>query len=217
MKEKQFQSKPFSVKSAKIKPFSIRMAKLWMSSNSPSNELAKSFWRVESNVKITTFLKYLKLELMYGDLSVDRYQMLVDSPGFFSDKVFLEALRAKKNLLVSDKELGERFSILYQLGYYPTYFDPNLLYTLRGVVKYRYNLETFSIRKAKKFSGYVKNSSSVGSKRMNTSAKLDPEISEWTNAVSIDFFHFFSVGELDTGLPGSLKLTLTSPKGRNGD
>lgn len=179
-----------------------------MSSTSPSNELSRSFWRIESNVKVSTFLLYKKLEWVFGVLSDADKQMLIDSPGFFKDDMFLDALRALSNNVTDLERLEDDFALLNLLGYNDTNFSPNLLYTLRGVVQYRTVLDTVSVRQAKKFSGYVRNSSSVGSKRMNKGSKPEPERSEWTIPSVFNFYHFFSVGEFSTGQPGADKLIL---------
>lgn len=198
----------YSGKSVRKKQFSIRSVSTWMSSTSPSNELSRSFWRIESNVKVNTFLLYKKLEWVFGVISDADKQMLVDSPGFFKDDMFLDALRALNNCVTDLDKLESDFALLNLLGYNDSNFSPNLLYTLRGVVQHRTVLDTVSVRQAKKFSGYVRNSSSVGSKRKNKGSKPEPEISEWTNPSVFNFYHFFSVGEFSTGQPGADKLIL---------
>lgn len=182
-----------------------------MSSTTPSNKLERRFWRVVSNVKLNTFLTYMKLECLFGKITESDLQMLIDSPGIMADVVFLDALRALRNNLTDAKTLGEDMSFLFQMGLIPTNYTPNLLYTLRGVVKSEITQETFSVRAAKKFSGYVRNSSSVGSKRKGNLSIPEPETGSWANPDVIDFFYFFSVGELNMGQPGSSKLALKSP------
>lgn len=200
------------------KKFSIRSDSSWMSSSSPSNELSRTFWRVVSSVRLSTFLLYKKLEWLFGTITESDMQMLIDSPGFFSDNVFLDALRALSNKVTDKETLAEDMAVLFEMGIIQTNYSPNLLYTLRGVVQSQITLETVSIRQAKKFSGYVRNSSSVGSKRKGTLSIPEPEISEWTNPSVFDFYHFFSVGEFSTGQPGATKLILTRsgrPKRKN--
>jgi len=153
----------------------------------------------------------MKLKLLFEGLTVAEYQMIIDSPGFFGDSIFFSALRALRNNVVSPETLGKRYNILYQLGYSKEQLSLNLLYTLKGVVNYDTSLETFSVQRAKKFSGYVRNSSAVGSKRKSKTTQIEPEITDWNNAMNIDYYHFFSVGELNSGLPGGIKITLTSP------
>jgi len=211
MRNSTIPSKPISDKSDYKRSWPIKLDRLWKSSTSPSNKLAVKFWRIQANVKLDTFLRYMKLRMLFEGLNVGEYQMLVDSPGFFGDSIFFSALRALRNNEISPEILGERYNILYQLGYSKEQLNLNLLYTLKGVVNYKTSLEDFSVPKAKKFSGYVRNSSAVGSKRKSKTMQVEPEISDWTNAMNIDYYHFFSVGELNSGLPGGNKVTVTSP------
>jgi len=66
-----------------------------------------------------------------------------------------------------------------------------------------------SIRPADKYSGYVRNSSSVGSKSSNKLVRPEPETPEWIDTKEIDFLEFLTVGEFTSGIaPGSILFTL---------
>jgi hypothetical protein len=129
---------------------------------------------------------------------------LIDSPSSLEDDLFVSSLLAKET--VSDSSLLlERLNFLRVLKNFRPW-SLQLLSTLDGTLKYRMLEQRNSIRKVPKYSGYVRNSSAVGSKRSKPS-NFVPETSEWYNIVEIDFLHFLTVGELTTGMPGSFVLT----------
>jgi len=150
------------------------------------------------------------MELLFFGLNEADMQMLIDAPGVMKDEIFLSALRAKSNNIISSETLEFRLLQLYNLGLYKDQMSPNLYYTWNGTISYQLLLETYAIGKIKKFSGYVRNSSSVGSKRSRSSSR-EPEHFEWTNASEYDYYAFFSVGELKLGTPGGQSFTLKSP------
>jgi hypothetical protein len=52
-----------------------------------------------------------------------------------------------------------------------------------------------SIRKVKKYSGYVRNSSAVGSKQFAKISPIIPERFEWISYEEIDYYEFLTVGK----------------------
>lgn len=143
------------------------------------------------------------------------YRLLLDAPGVLSDNLFFDALRAW-NTEIPRKILWQRLEILQKLLNLPVW-NINLYYTLKGTVKYEIYEMRSPIRKVEKYSGYVRNSSAVGSKRNSIRFIPEPERFEWNTNVEIDYFLFLSVGEFDTGIPGStITLTMDKSKVRNG-
>jgi hypothetical protein len=65
-----------------------------------------------------------------------------------------------------------------------------------------------TIRKVKKYSGYVRNSSAVGSKRTSKVFIPEAESFEWNYNVEIDFYSYLTVGEFNSGLSGVVDFTL---------
>jgi len=134
------------------------------------------------------------------------YRLLLDWPGVLEDRLFVDALRAK--IVLSDSELlFKRLAVLQRLEQLKE-FSINLYFTLDGVVRYHISEQRVTIRPVKKFSGYVRNSSSVGSKRSSNISIPEPENFEWEFDVKKDYFTFLTVGELTSGVPGNLGLTL---------
>jgi len=184
----------------------------WNSSNNPANTLTKTFWEIRSNVRKYTFIQYLQMKSLIGDLSYTEYRALLDAPGVLKDDLFIDALRAWKTD-VPKKILWQRLATL-QRWLQKSQWTPNLYYTYNGVVAYELVEARSPIRKVKKFSGYVRNSSSVGSKRRSTSSRPDPESFEWNTNGEIDYYLFLTVGEFDTGLFSLSTVTLKKSKER---
>jgi hypothetical protein len=140
---------------------------------------------------------YKKLEMVINGLSDDEVQMLIDAPGVLNDKLFISALRAKRSG-VSDETLWTRIAMLTSLQLASKDFNPNLFYTLRGTISLTIELTQRSIGKIKRFSGYVRNSSAVGSKRNSGLNRREPEHFQWNSNEETDYYHFLTVGELKT-------------------
>lgn len=142
-------------------------------------------------------------------------RMLFDAPGVFRDNLFIDALRAWMTD-VPRSILWQRLQQLQRLLGRPQW-SPNFYYTYDNCIAYEFQEIRQSIRKVKKYSGYVRNSSSVGTKRASGSPKPEPESFEWSTNEEIDYYHFLTVGEFNSGLPGVVLVTLNEiPKGRNG-
>jgi len=134
------------------------------------------------------------------------YRLLLDWPGVLEDNLFIDALRAKREG-VQLETLFQRIRWVQELDD----IDPwgiNLYFTLDGVIRYHILEERKTIRPVKKYSGYVRNSSAVGSKRKSQFVRPEAESFEWVEDVKIDYYTFFSVGEWNSGTPGSFVLTL---------
>jgi hypothetical protein len=153
------------------------------------------------------------MKALMQELNEIEYRLLLDAPGVLEDNLFFDALRAWMTE-VPREILWQRLETLQNIiG--SDIWSQNLYYTLNGTVRFEIFELRSSIRKAQKYSGYVRNSSAVGSKKFSSKNVPEPEIFEWSNDVEIDYFLFLSVGELDPGIPGSqiiLKMDSVSPK-----
>lgn len=183
----------------------------WKSSTSPKDKKSETFWRVRTNLRKVTFIQYMKMKAIYQGLPEDELQLLLDIPGVLEDDLFVSVLRTRNNGK-SLKDLDEKLELLFKLGLIDDQISSNLFYTIEGTIAYQIFVDEQAIRKFKKFSGYVRNSSSVGSKKGNKIFQ-HPEVFVWTKVVEYDYYTFLnSVGELSLGAPGGLSFTLTSPK-----
>lgn len=182
----------------------------WNSSNNLPETATKTFWRIDTNVRKFNFIEYLKMEHFFFGLNLELQRSLFDAPGVLSDDLFVELLIAKQQ--VENQELLlQRLNILRKLQGKKEW-NLNLLFTLRGNLSFRMWEVRSAIRTATKFSGYVRNSSAVGSKSPKSLIIPEPETLEWNNVVKIDFLSFLTVGEFTSGPSGDIFLTLTRTK-----
>lgn len=176
----------------------------WRSSVPPSNNSAETFWTLQTNRRLQSFLEFQKLRFIFEHLPVMEQQNLLDAPGVFADRLFIDALRAKIDN-VSTKTFEERLEICSFIAGKSSIWNRNLLKTWKGTTVYRICLHEKPIRKAKKFSGWVRNSSSVGSKRFGAT-RPEPETFEWDNFSEIDYYKALTVGEF----PGTMGIQILS-------
>lgn len=180
----------------------------WKTSTTPSNVKYETFWVIRTNVRREKFIWYLKVKFLVEGLGTDELQMLIDCPSVMKDNLFFDALRAQRSR-VSTRLIGERLTILNKHGLGTFSFNLNLYYTFRGTIAYQTYVAEKPIGKFKKFSGYVRNSSSVGSKRQS-GTRSEPENFQWKMAIEYDYYTFLTVGELTTGASGGSNVTLKS-------
>lgn len=176
------------------------------SSNNRADHLSKTFWSLQTNVKRFTLLRYLKMKALLGLCTDIEYRVLLDWPRVLEDVLFIDALRAR-NEGIPLETLFQRIAWVQKLDDM-TCWSINLYYTLDKVVSYSIEEVRMTIRPVKKFSGYVRNSSSVGTKSRKSIYVPEPESFEWKEDVKRDYYAFFSVGEWNSGASGSFDLTL---------
>ena len=140
-------------------------------------------------------------------------QFLFDAPGVMKDNFFLSCLLASQEKTIPPAVLWKRIEIVCYIFDFPSW-GISLYRTLKGTTRFRIRLIQRPIRKAKKFSGWIRSSSSVGSKRPGKT-KPEPETFEWVLGDEIDFFHILTVGEFSVSQEIKF-LSLKSPLGRNG-
>lgn len=182
----------------------------WRSSNRPKNLSTETFWVVRTPFRRQKFFQYLQMKRLLDLCSDFELRCLYDVPGVLEDNLYIDALRAwttdvPKDILWQRLQLMQRFLLRPE-------WSPNLFYTYEGTICYEMMEIQRSIRKVKKFSGYVRNSSSVGSKKSSRISLPIPESFEWNSNEEIDYYHFLTVGEFFSGQPGNVFFTLTRTK-----
>ena len=182
----------------------------WKSSNNLPNTLTETFWNIRTPQRKFTFIEYLKLKVLTGQADYVEARCIYDAPGVLKDDLFIDALRAWKTD-VPRSILWQRMQSLQRLIGRPVW-SLNLYYTYNKCFVYEIEEIRRSIRKVKKYSGYVRNSSAVGSKKKSTISIPEPESFEWNSNVEYDFYHFLTVGEFDSGAPGDVFFTLMRTK-----
>ena len=182
----------------------------WSSSNNLPNTLTETFWRIRTPNRQLTLIEFLKMKRIIGEINPVEERCLLDAPGVLGDNLFIALVRAQRSGIPLEL-LMERLQTIQLLEKLPLW-DFNMFWTLSGVLLYEIEEIRRSIRKVKKYSGYVRNSSAVGSKRSSGKTRPEPEISEWNFDVETDYFKFLTVGEYDSGAPGGLNFTLMRTK-----
>lgn len=163
----------------------------WKSSSSIEVKLSEAFWSVRTKMRFNTLVRLLKLKSIFDELNEIELRCLIDAPGVLKDELWIAALRAKQSGL-SMEILEDRLKFLNKVMNVDRY-DSNLYYTLR---KERFHIvhKERTIRKGKKYSGYARTPSSVGSKN---NSKIDlplPETFDFEDVREIDYFQFLSLG-----------------------
>lgn len=166
----------------------------WKSSNNLADTLTETFWNIRTLQRRQTFIEYLKMKELLGLTNLVEKRCCYDVPGVLEDDLFIDALRAWKTD-VPKNILWQRLQTLQRLlG--KRQWNLNLYYTYDKEFSYEIEEVRRSIRKVKKYSGYVRNSSAVGSKRFSSTSRPDPEIFEWSLDEKIDYYNFLTVGDL---------------------
>jgi hypothetical protein len=178
----------------------------WKSSNNLPNDSSETFWSIKSPARKFTLIKYLQLKVLMGKASFVELSCCYDATGVLKDDLFIDALRAWKTDVPSNI-LWQRLQLLQRWLGLPEWSE-NLYYTLDKSVNYELQLTRRTIRKVKKYSGYVRNSSAVGSKRTSKVFIPEAESFEWNYNVEIDFYSYLTVGEFNSGLSGVVDFTL---------
>lgn len=182
----------------------------WTSSNSIPNSATKTFWRVSTPVHRFVFIKFMKLKILFDkNLNDFERRFILDLDNVLSDDILVATLSVLS--IGFEREITlKRMNDLFRF-FAKDELTENLFFTLEGTIPYVIEECRQSIREAEKFSGYVRNSSKVGSKRPSGS-KPEPEIGEWSRAVKYDFISYLTVGEFSSDLPGGSFFTLTRNK-----
>lgn len=190
-----------------LKPKDSFRLRHWESSDQRPNSSTKTFWQLKVRGKYFTWLEMQKMEHFYNGLSVGELSALVDAPGSLSDLLWIDLLRAKRFHLTNHEgnldQLEKRLQVM-QLSRGQSPWTKNLLYTYRGTVRYQLLQQRVAIGKVKKFSGWVRNSSAVGSKKKSKGTGYEPETFGVIKDESFDYFPLLVTPQLDLTFPGLL-------------
>lgn len=179
----------------------------WGSSNNLPDTATKTFWQIRTLQKKFNFIEFMKMKMFFGNLDLVQYACLMDAPGVLNDDLFVATIVAAR-ITQNREQLISRLNFIQKLEN-RRLWNTNLYYTLSGVVSFQMQECRQAIRKANKYSGYVRNSSAVGSKSSQSKFIPEPETFEWNQTKRIDYLQFLTVGELTQGTPGEIFFTLT--------
>lgn len=171
---------------------------------SPSSEFTRSesFWHVRSNVRREVMLKFLRLRFFWNLSSELEKEFSFSHPGFLKDLEFNVLLALLTTTELSREEIIRRMEWALKLRFKTSNFKNSLISQWNNHILITADLESRPIRSHKAYSGWVRNASSVGSKRKKPS--IPEPISEDMPGEIIDEYNFLyeliSVGRIETNL-----------------
>lgn len=168
---------------------------------SPSSEITRSeqFWHVRSNVNRDTMVKYLRMRHFWMETTDLEKELSFTHNGFLKDVEFNVLLALLATTELSREEIIIRMEKALLILEKKSNFRKQVLDSWIKHIVIVADLETRPVRKHKAYSGWVRNASSVGSKRRSPS--LPEPISEDMPGDKIDEFNFLyeliSVGRIE--------------------
>lgn len=157
---------------------------------SPSSELTRSeqFWHVRSNVNRDTMLKYMRMRHFWIETSDLEKELSFSHNGFLKDVEFNVLLALLATTELSRFEITSRMEQALLVIGKRSNFRKQVLDSWISHIVIVADLQTRPVRKHKAYSGWVRNASSVGSKKKNSS--IPEPISEDMPGDKIDEFNF---------------------------
>lgn len=177
---------------------------------STSSEITRSetFWSVQTNFGETALLRYLRLKTFWGEFQSEELEMAYTHPKFLNDPKFNVLLALLASTELGREEISRRMEASLKLLGEKNYFRKSLLSQWENNLVFSSIRKSRPIRKHKAYSGWVRNASSVGSKRKNL--KIPEPLSEDFSEVQFDEFNFLyvliSVGSIETSSGVILRL-----------
>lgn len=173
----------------------------------------KEHFVVFSSGKRNSVWRSLWLKLVWDELSKEEFLLFLSMPETLKDEKVSGFLRAR--LSVPKRVLRQRLIILE--NYFNMKESSHLSYLGYHRLKYEIQREIVKLPRVPKFSGYVRNISSIGSKSRG-SGYPEPEsyLSTFKEDSMIDWFEILTVGEF-TLIGQSVRLPEENRKVRNGN
>jgi len=181
-------------------------------STSPSPEITRRrrFWSVESSASKEFMLKYLRLRFFWKLTSPLEDDLLFNCPEFIEDVEFEVLLLLVANTKFTRSDIALRSEKALSAIGRKSNFSFRLLNQWDNNIKLRAEEKDFPITRHKAFSGWVRNSSSVGTKSRGN-FKAPEGISEEFSEVKFDEFKFLytliSVGSYEANTGTIIKLS----------
>jgi hypothetical protein len=178
---------------------------------SPSSEITRShtFWNCWSNCKEAVMLRFLRLRVFWGISNDHEKRFAMSHPKFLLDVQTNVVLTALATTGLTTDEIERRLQQALKFIGQESNFRRSLLSQWDGAISISATTSIGPIGKHKAFSGWVRNSSAVGSKRFVNSSLPEPLSEEFTED-KFDEFEFLlsaiSVGSIESNL-GVIKLS----------
>lgn len=166
----------------------------WWSSTPSKMNPGQTFWFVTSRNSKDKFLLLLKYKELVGEIEKVEQRCLFDQLGTLRDELFLASLTAHRVNNVPLKSLLGRVEFLAKL--YDLPFLTSKDYQAQKGQPYEIREIDLPTRRPKKYSGWVRNSSAVGSKRSGPKIEPDVKFGFEEYVREFNFLEFLTVGEL---------------------
>jgi hypothetical protein len=157
-----------------------------------------------------TLIEILKMTKILGGLSGEEMsRFLYDSPGVLSDELFCAALRAARSgieIEVLLKRLNFAQNLLQRQPWTLQSYWAQINHVKFRIIEFRK-----SIRKVKKYSGYIRTPSAKGSKSSHYLHHEFPETFEWQSYEELDWYEFLTVGKF-LGISAEIQFPDDEPK-----
>jgi len=182
----------------------------WRANCLPS-EITRSeaFWHVRSTFNEDAMIRYLRLKYFWNELQGEQIELAFDHPRFLRSVEFNVLLALLANTELTRLEISIRAERALSVLNRKSEFRFNLLSTWDQNIRLVAERETRTIRPHKRFSGWVRNASALGSKHKTKVFIPDPLFEEYPEE-SFDEFEFLygliSVGNLESNT-GILRLS----------
>jgi hypothetical protein len=177
-----------------------RIVTSWRDS-STSTELTRSesVWRVTSSQSEEQLIRFLRLKFFWTECSILEQEAMFSHPRFLEDLEFNVLLTLLAKTELSREEITERAEQALRILGKHSNFRKRLLPQWENNIFLKLERTTRTIRKHKAYSGWVRNASSVGSKKGKLN--LPEPLVEITSEEQFDEFNFLfeliSVGYIE--------------------
>lgn len=178
---------------------------------SPSSELTRSqsFWNTWSSCSEEKMLRFLRLRAFWLETNFTEREFAFSHPKFLNDVEFNALLTVLATTELTKSEIVRRCEYVLNLIGKRSNFREGLLKQWDSNILISSTLTTGPIGKHKAFSGWVRNSSSVGSKRSVRSSNPEPLAEDFSEDM-FDEYEFLveaiSVGSIESNL-GIIRLS----------
>lgn len=176
----------------------------------PSPELTRSesCWRVESSQPKEQMLKFLRLKYFWTECTKQEHELMFAHPEFLKDLEFNVLLTVLASTELSREEIVRRAESALKFIGKSSNFRKRLLPQWNNDIFLKCELTTRPIRPHKAFSGWVRNASSVGSKKSSLSIP-EPIVAIFSEERFDEFnflFELISVGYIEAATGSVIRL-----------
>lgn len=189
---------------------SIRLVTSWRAF-APSAELTRSeaFWKVKSSQSKEFMLKFMRLKFFWEECSTKETEAFFSHPEFLRDIEFNVLLALLATTELSRDEIVSRAEKALGIIGKKSFFRKILLPQWTHNIFLEMNLTYRPIGPRKAYSGWVRNASSVGSKKSRSLFIPEPIVEDFSEVEFDEYkflFELISVGYIEAATSGIIRL-----------